>query len=124
LWGSIAFIASLFNPSGQNGINFFFVVSGWITPLVVVFGVVVDNITAKRRFARVLPFLTVFPFLFFANPESGWDAQALRPLVGHYVWSLGCLLIFTPQYARMLGVTSKEGDEAPDKDASSSGDVA
>ncbi|MGA2650654.1 MAG: hypothetical protein ABSF28_09030 [Terracidiphilus sp.] len=112
LWGSVAFIASLFNPSGQ-GVNFFFVVSGWITPLVVVFGAVADNITAKRRFARALPFLMVFPFLFFASPEPGWGPGPFRPLIGHYVWTVGCLLIFTPQYAGMLRSKRKNDNESP-----------
>jgi hypothetical protein len=117
LFGSLGLIASLFGSSRPDAAaDFFFVVSGWITPLVFVFAFFPVSNTAKRIVATTLPFLLVVPLLFFASPESGWGPGPFRPLIGHYVWTVGCLLIFTPQYAGMLGATSKEGSEAPDED--------
>jgi hypothetical protein len=113
LYGTVMFIGSLIGHDRQDGSAFFFMVSGWITPLVIVFGIFLGGIRAKRRAAKALAFLLIAPWLFFAIPESGWGPGPFRPLIGHYVWTLGCLLTFTPQYAWMLSVTSKESDEAP-----------
>lgn len=108
----------LFVPDrSDEAATFFFVVSGWITPLVIVFAIFPDRNKVKRIVATALPFLLVAPLLFFASAtKSGWGPDPFRPLIGHYVWTVGCLLIFTPQYARMLGATSKKGDEAPEED--------
>jgi hypothetical protein len=121
LSGTVGFIVSLFGTDGPNGAAFFYMISGWMAPLVIVFGIFLDSNKAKRIVAKVLPPLLVAPWLFFAWPVSGWGAAPFRPLIGHYVWAVGCLLIFTPQYARMLGATCKRGDKAPDEDRSSNG---
>jgi hypothetical protein len=125
LSGTAGFIANLFGPDRVIGGMFFYVISGWITPLVIIFALFPDHNKAKRIVAKVLPFLMVVPLLFFASAiNSGWGPNSLRPLIGHYVWTVGCLLIFTPQYAWMLGSRSKERDEAPDEDSPSNGGVA
>jgi len=116
LYGTAGLIGSLFGSTPPDAGGFFFAVSGWITPLVAVFGIFIDSKKAKRRVAKALPFLLVAPLLFFASPESGWGPGPFRPLIGHYVWTLGCLLIFTPQYASMLGLANKESDETPQED--------
>jgi len=101
--------ARLFVPDpSDEAATLFFVVSGWITPLVIVFAIFPDRNKAKRIVAAALPFLLVAPLLFFASAtKSGWGPDPFRPLIGHYVWTMGCLLIFTPQYARMLGARVK-----------------
>ena len=96
------------NSSDGAAADYFFWVSGWITPLVIVFAFFPDRNKAKRIVASALPFLLAAPLLFFASAtKSSWGPIPFRPLIGHYVWTVGCLLIFTPQYARMLGDTSK-----------------
>ena len=115
LWGTVGVIPSIFGANAPDGPSLFFIVSGWITPLVLVFGLFLGSRKARRRMAKVLPFLLVAPFLFFASPQSGWGPGPFRPLIGHYVWTLGCLLIFTPQYAGMLGITREEADETPEE---------
>lgn len=96
--------AQLFVPNPSSGWpDFFYLVSGWISPLVTVFAIFPSRNTAKRIVATALPFLLVAPLLFFASSttKSDWGPDPFRPLVGHYLWTVGCLLIFTPQYARM-----------------------
>jgi hypothetical protein len=117
LFGTVGFIRSLFGPDRIDGSPIFFVISGWITPLVLIVGIVLPSVRAKRIVAMILPFLLTAPFLFFATSDTGGRGSVpLRPLIGHYVWTLGCLLIFTPQCARMLGLTGKIGDEGADED--------
>jgi hypothetical protein len=115
LYGTVGLIGSFFGPNRLEGTFLFFVISGWITPLVIVFGIFLGSNKAKRRVAKILPLLLIAPWPVFAAPNTGWGPGPFRPLIGHYVWTLGCLLIFTPQYAKMLSVTSKEGDEASDE---------
>src|SRR5271166_4823265 len=61
------------DPSNGAAADFFFVVSGWITPLVFVFAMFPDRNKAKRIIAKALPLLLVAPLLFFASAtKSDW----------------------------------------------------
>lgn len=114
LFGTVELFAR--DPS-SGWVDVFYMVSGWISPLVLIFAIFPDRSNAKRMVAKALPFLLVVPLLFFASATTErWSPGPFRPLIGHYVWTVGCLLIFTPQYARMLGLISRESNEAPDED--------
>lgn len=117
LYGTVAFVASLFGPDRVDGSLYFFMISGWITPIVA-FGIFIDNEKAKRTVAGILPFLMLFPWLFFATRNPGWGPGPFRPIIGHYVWTVGCLLIFAPEFAKMLtalkGETRDEGSSSND----------
>jgi hypothetical protein len=109
LYGTIAFFARLFSPDGPDGWGLFFMISGWITPMALI-GAFIESKKAKRRMAGILPVLLVAPWIVFAWPNSGWGALALRPSVGHSVWTAGCLLIFTPEY-RAFFAGKRKGEE-------------
>jgi len=72
LYGTVMFIGSLIGHDRQDGSAFFFMVSGWITPLVIVFGVFLGSIRAKRRAAKALTFLLIARgcFLRFPSPAG------------------------------------------------------
>jgi len=112
LYGTIAFVGSLLGPDGPNGWAVFFMISGWISPLVV-FGILIGSDKAKRVVARIIPVLLLAPWIVFAWPESGWGPGPFRPLIGHYVWTLSCMLIFTPQYLTIFA--GRTGTKAPDE---------
>ena len=109
LSGTASFIASIFGPDGPGGGGFFFMVSGWITPLVL-FGIFINSDKVKRGVAKALPILLVVHWIVFGWPDSGWGATGIHPRVGHYIWTVGCLLIFTPEYATILAATKKGKD--------------
>jgi hypothetical protein len=53
----------------------------------------------------VLPFLLIAPWIVFA-----WSDDAgvqIRPIIGHYIWTAGCLLIFTPEYVTIFAPRKK-----------------
>jgi hypothetical protein len=109
-WGFICAAWTLFgtygffvNPDGLSWVSLFFMISGWITPLVAL-GIFIHSDKVKSMVALVLPVLMLAPWIFFAWPESGWGAVGIRPSIGHYLWTVGCLLVFTPQYLKALAV--------------------
>jgi hypothetical protein len=101
LSGTASFIASVFGPDGPNGFLFFFMVSGWISPLAIV-GVFIRSEKAKRVIAKTILLFLAVPWIVFAWPQSGWGAVEIHPAFVHYVWTVGCLLIFTPEYFKIL----------------------
>jgi len=101
LSGTASFIASVFGPDGPNGFIFFFMVSGWISPLAIV-GIFIGSEKAKRALAKSVPILLFAPWIVFAWPQSGWGTVEIHPAFGHYIWTAGCLLIFTPEYVAIL----------------------
>jgi hypothetical protein len=72
-------------------------VSGWISPLVIA-GIVIRSTRFKQVLAVVVPLLMIAPWMIF-SADGGQEA---RPLLGHYVWMLGCILVFAPEYAGWL----------------------
>lgn len=76
--------------------------SALISPLVVV-GIFLNQQRLNRLLATIIPLLLMAPWIVFAWPEHGWGAVSLHPLIEHYMWTAGCLLIFTPQYIAMFG---------------------
>jgi hypothetical protein len=113
LYGTLSFVGSVFGPDGPNGFIFFFMISGWISPLVAI-GIFIDSDQLRRIFARITPFLLVVPWIVFAWPQTGWGRMDLHPRIGHYVWTAGCLLVFTPQYAAMFSRASSAKASAKD----------
>ena len=109
LSGTASFIASVFGPDGPNGFLFFFMVSGWISPLAIV-GVFIRSEKARRVIAKTILLLLAGPWIVFAWPQSGWGAVEIHPAFGHYVWTAGCLLIFTPEYFTTLTPKKVNGD--------------
>ena len=111
LYGTVAFFGSLFGPDGPNGFALFFMISGWIAPLVAV-GMLIDSDKTKRVIAMALPGLMLAPWVVFAWHDSGWASVSIHPLIGHYVWTVGCLLIFTPSTLRCCEVISQSAGNA------------
>jgi hypothetical protein len=109
LSGTASFIASVFGPDGPNGFLFFFMVSGWISPLAIV-GVFIRSEKARRVIAKAILLFLAVPWIVFAWPQSGWGAVEIHPAFGHYVWTAGCLLIFTPEYFTILTPKKVNGD--------------
>jgi len=99
LFGTASFIASLFGPNRANGLGFFLMVSGWITPLVLL-GIFISSNRVRRGIAKILPVLLLVPWIVFSDP--GWGVTGIHPRVGHYIWTVGCLLIFSPEYATIF----------------------
>jgi len=110
--GGISFFGSFFGPDGPNGFGFFFMLSGLIAPLVAA-AIFIPSDKFKRLLAKTIPFLLVAPWIVFGWRDSGgWGTVTLQPLIGHYVWTAGCLLIFTPEYVLMFAATKDKGDDA------------
>jgi len=104
-----SWFASLRDRSNGD-LSFLLMVSGWIAPLVLL-GAVIKSEKVKRGVAKILPVLLLAPWVVFAWPQSGWGAVPIHPGIGHYVWTAGCLLIFTPEYVAMLSPTKKDKNE-------------
>ena len=68
LSGTASFIASVFGPDGPNGFLFFFMVSGWISPLAIV-GVFIRSEKARRVIAKASCFWPC-PGLFLHGPNQ------------------------------------------------------
>lgn len=120
--GGIGFFGSIFSQDKSDGLGFFFMLSGLIAPLVTL-GIFIPSQRFKRLLAICIPLLLVAPWIVFAWPESGWGAVTLRPLIGHYVWTAGCLLIFTPEYVEIFAGKKREVEATP-PDGRSSDDGA
>jgi hypothetical protein len=122
--GGIGFFASLFGPDGPSGLGFFFMLSGLIAPLVAA-GLFIPSDKFKRLLAKTIPFLLVAPWIVFGWPDTGgWGTVTLHPLIGHYVWTAGCLLIFTPEFVALFTATREKGDDSPEEASSSEDTVA
>jgi hypothetical protein len=92
------FVATLSHHERSAGFDFVMMVSGWITPLVLL-GLIAWVGRARRAVAKILPFFLLAPWIVFALPQ---DKFQIRPSIGHYIWTAGCLLIFTPEYVTIL----------------------
>jgi len=106
-WETLCFTATFFATLSRHerseGWSLFMMVSGWITPLVL-FGLVAWSGKIKRGVAMILPFFLLAPWLVFALTDG---AESIRPSFGHYIWTVGCLLIFTPEYAAIIASLKK-----------------
>lgn len=111
LFGTRSLVAMLSHHERFDDWTLYFVAAGWISPLVL-FGLVAWSARIKRWVAAVLPPLLVVPWMVFAWPEGGVQ---IRPCIGHYIWTAGCLLIFTPEYKWFLALVKKAKNAETDR---------
>ncbi len=104
LYWTATFVAMLFHHERSLGFSFYMMISGWISPLVL-FGLIAWSGRIKRSVAMILPFLLIAPWIVFAWPDDG--GGQIRPSIGHYIWTAGCLLIFTPEYVTIFAPRKK-----------------
>jgi hypothetical protein len=105
-WETLCWTVSFFATVRDKQLewwSFYMMVSGWISPLVL-FGLIAWSGRIKRGIAKVLPFLLLAPWAVFALSNG---ADPIRPSIGHYIWTAGCLLIFSPEYVTILAAMRK-----------------
>jgi hypothetical protein len=98
LYWNATFFAMLLHHERSVGWFFFMMVSGWIAPLVL-FGLIAWSSRIKLGVAIIVPFLLLAPWIVFVLPNG---SGPIRPSIGHYIWTTGCLLAFTPEYVKIL----------------------
>jgi hypothetical protein len=108
LYWTATFVAMLYHHERSLGPSFYMMISGWISPLVLL-GLIPWTGRIRRSVTMVLPFLLIAPWIVFAWPgQSGFQ---IRPTIGHYIWTAGCLLIFTPEYVTLFKPRKKIKNE-------------
>jgi hypothetical protein len=91
---------SLFMPGDASGAEFNLctALSGIISPLVILSFVVFPP-RLRRAIAITVLVLMLAPWALFAMPEEG--TGRIVPLIGHYLWMIGGIVIFTPEFVAL-----------------------
>jgi len=87
------------------------IVSGAISPLIVM-SFFFRSPGVRRVFAIAVFVLMIAPCIVFgmSREQSGFgSSEAIRPLIGHYFWMIGGVLIFAPE---LVGICRKSRSES------------
>jgi hypothetical protein len=86
------------------------VLSAIASPLAATLGVLALLGKAPRArlwLTPLLPICLIAASVFVAHSK-------MHPLIGHYVWTAGALLMTAPEFARMAGIVAKSHSSAPE----------
>lgn len=86
--------------------------SGWVVPLVIVFLVLCKwprTVNVRRILAAIIMAGVGASWLFFATQPNVPGEQPLVPLIGHYIWTTGILIMLGSEIVAICKV-KRAGD--------------
>ncbi|MGD0894351.1 MAG: hypothetical protein ABR923_22755 [Terracidiphilus sp.] len=92
----------------------FLIMSGWVNPLVVIYLVFTiwrRVVVIRRILATAILICIAAAWAFFA--ESWKTNSPMHPLIGHYVWIAGILVMLSPEAAALFTRRKNPANEAP-----------